>query len=679
MIQGLTVVAMTIGRQTGIAGLGRLRVFALALLWLAVGSSFALADDNIAIGPPESWVEIVPLPKADPNRAGQIQNSISNLLSEFQVKKRGDGYTVFDRYAYRIVDRPGLERGAAVEWTFDPARHKVTLNHLRIIRNGTVIDHLDRAKPDIYRRERDAERGMFDGRLTARINLDDVRVGDIVDYARTFEISPLVGKGQYSDWFLTQWQEPVALIRQKVIWPENQEIFFKKVGTDLDPKVTKNGGETTYLWEIANPEPSRSEANLPAEAIISGYVDMTTLPDWQSLVDMMKPYYAPATEFPADFAQRLGSIEREHAAPRDRMIQALRLVQDEIRYVSLAMGTGSYVPRRPDVVIQSGFGDCKDKALLLVSILKRLGIDAQVALANTGAGFALPMRVPSITAFDHVIVRAVVDGRTYWLDPTNYLQGGTADTLVPPDFGYALPMVDAGAGLEKIHQPLLANPTASVAEHFILPVLPGEALKLSVDTTYRDRDADWMRYRLISESSANIQQKYLEYYHSRFPGIATTRNIGSRDDRDANVVTVSESYELPAAAVTEDLLKDFPLKADINVADLPAPSAVGRRFPIWIGRQIFREHKVKVSNVKARFTALEDGNQRNGQFWFVISSLNTPTEFDLNWRLVTLSDQVPLTAVPAYLKAVDEAARYLELRYDFTYADKPAKNLNPGG
>ncbi len=112
------------------------------------------------------------------------------------------------------------------------------------------------------------------------------------------------------------------------------------------------------------------------------------------------------------------------------MIQAMRLVQDEIRYVSLSMGRGSYIPRDPATVLRSGFGDCKDKALLLASRLCRLGVPAEVALADLDQGRALDQHLPALGDFDHAIVKATIGSRTYWLDATNYLQGGKAYNFV---------------------------------------------------------------------------------------------------------------------------------------------------------------------------------------------------------------------------------------------------------
>lgn len=133
-------------------------------------------------------------------------------------------------------------------------------------------------------------------------------------------------------------------------------------------------------------------------------------------------------------------------------------------------------------------------------------------------------------AFDHVIVKAVIGSQTYWIDATNYLQGGRAENLVPPDYGFALPIVTNDAKMEKIERKELFQPTTFVSEAFGFPKLNGEALKLTVSTIYRDADADSMRYRLVSQSATKLADDYLQYYNRQYPGMTSLAKLSTHDD-----------------------------------------------------------------------------------------------------------------------------------------------------
>ncbi|NUS22296.1 MAG: transglutaminase family protein, partial [Mesorhizobium sp.] len=383
------------------------------------------------------------------------------------------------------------------------------------------------------------------------------------------------------------------------------------------------------------------------------------------------PYYKPATAFPAAFAAKLDKIAAKHPQPEDRMIQAMHLVQDEIRYVSLSMGSGSYIPRDPATVIQSGFGDCKDKALLLASALQRLGVPAQVALADLDKGRALDQRLPAIRAFDHAIVKAAIGAKIYWLDATNYLQGGNASNFWQPDYGFALPLFGSGQ-LEKMPSPELTSPSIKVAEDFSFPDRPDGHLTLAVLSTYAGADADDMRSRLASRSLSDLSDSYLKYYSKRYPGIESVAKLEVFDNRDGNIINVRESYQLPAQALAaNDLAKNFPLTAADLGTDLPTPTMVDRVGPVSLGAPVYRSHAITVSNLKARFSGEDMKNVVTPYLSLRSSWSNTPTTFDVKWDFRTLATQVPAKAIGGYLKSVKDLGDNTDWSFNFAYQDAP--------
>ncbi|TJX12683.1 MAG: hypothetical protein E5W21_36625, partial [Mesorhizobium sp.] len=98
------------------------------LFAFAIFCAPAMADAEIHKGTVGGWIDRIELPRADPRFDSRIKNGISNLVSEYQIRQRPDGIEAFDHYAYRIVDRTGLERGAAINFEFDPATSQVTMN-----------------------------------------------------------------------------------------------------------------------------------------------------------------------------------------------------------------------------------------------------------------------------------------------------------------------------------------------------------------------------------------------------------------------------------------------------------------------------------------------------------------------------------------------------------------------
>lgn len=633
----------------------------------------ANAGSDVGKGPAESWVTDVDVPAADPAQADRIRNGISSLLSDWQVMYRPGGYVEYERDVYQVVDRPGLEQAATINLNFDPARHSVKLNRLQVIRDGVVQDRLAETSFDIYRQERDSVRGVFDGWLTARIDVRDVRVGDIIDYATTTDRKEIVGKDLFYYYVAAGWDKPVGLMRREIIWPTSRPLHLKEERTTIKPKISNAAGHTRYLWEVVNPEPVKVEENLPASYVPWGYVQISSTTSWRDVADAVAASYQPVSIFPPAFTMKLDAIAMRHSDPRERMVEALRIVQDEVRYISLSIGAGSYLPRDPATVIASGFGDCKDKALLLASALTYLGVKAEVALAKLDGGYGLNSFLPTLRAFDHTIVRAEIGSRVFWLDGTEYLQGGRGDQFVEPDYGYVLPLSSSKGELEKMGRAETLEPTIAVAEEISFPTQAGDPLTLKTVTTYRGGDADTMRRKLASQSLQEFADSYLKYYDQQYPGIRSVAALKPVDDRDRNMITLSEAYELsPEALAANDLAKKFPLRADLDEASLPKPATIGRVGPVWIGSPAFRRHSVVVKNLKARFAGPEALNVMTPYMNLRMEWSNTPTEFTLNWDLKKLAPQVPASAVGDYVAAVSTIADNTRWFYDFTH-EEPAE------
>src|SRR5262249_17325845 len=144
-------------------------------------------------------------------------------------------------------------------------------------------------------------------------------------------------------------------------------------------------------------------------------------------------------------------IERIRAASPDPVLRAeaaLTLVQDHIRYVALAMGDAGLIPADAQTTWARRFGDCKGKTALLLGILHAFNIEAEPVLVSTIFGDGLDQHVAMIGLFNHVLVRATINGRTYWLDGTR--TGDThLDDIMTPNFGWGLPVEAGGATLVR--------------------------------------------------------------------------------------------------------------------------------------------------------------------------------------------------------------------------------------
>ncbi len=129
------------------------------------------------------------------------------------------------------------------------------------------------------------------------------------------------------------------------------------------------------------------------------------------------------------------SLASEPQTPRARLDALADFVSAQVRYVAVEVGIGGFQPSPPEEVLERRWGDCKDKSLLLIEMLRREGIPAHPVLIRLDGEGRIDPEFPSPNQFNHLIVavptRAVdtrledpVEGGYLFLDPTQTRAAG---------------------------------------------------------------------------------------------------------------------------------------------------------------------------------------------------------------------------------------------------------------
>ena len=143
-------------------------------------------------------------------------------------------------------------------------------------------------------------------------------------------------------------------------------------------------------------------------------------------------------------------IARTHQGKKQQAQAALELVQQQVRYIFVGLDGGNLKPATAEETWQRRYGDCKGKTALLLTLLRELGIEAEgVLVNNSGSDDALDTRLPSPVFFDHVLVRANIDGTTYWLDGTLPAVIEVSEKPLIP-YRWILPLSDKGSNLVAV-------------------------------------------------------------------------------------------------------------------------------------------------------------------------------------------------------------------------------------
>jgi hypothetical protein len=133
----------------------------------------------------------------------------------------------------------------------------------------------------------------------------------------------------------------------------------------------------------------------------SPFVDWATTAQW-----MAGLFRQPEGERPL-----VQATLAELRASSDDIVESVALLARELRYYAIELGWGGYVPRPPETTLRRSFGDCKDKAQLMITLLGGAGLEAYPVLVIAPSDGYVPDELPSPFQFNHAIVAIRWEGR----------------------------------------------------------------------------------------------------------------------------------------------------------------------------------------------------------------------------------------------------------------------------
>ena len=357
--------------------------------------------------------------------------------------------------AYEIRSTESLRRFGTLQFGWLPDKGDLIIHRLEIVRDGAVIDVIaNGAEPQILRRERQLERQSLDGALTAAIPIPGLQVGDVLRYSISTTLSDqALDREMQAEARLTAEPAQIGFGRVVFSWPEGEEIFWRTVGQAETPEVVTRAGYNTIEVMLPIAEPEDMPEDAPGRYHLNPGIQVGTFESWRDVSRIMAPHFDTTGSIDPD-GPIMDEIDRIRSASGSKLEQAalaLQLVQDEINYLLNGLDGGNYLPQMPEETWQLRYGDCKAKSVLLLAILRELDIDANAILVDTNNSDSASVTQPLPGAFNHMIVRAVIDGTPYYLDGTS--AGTRVDTMYEvPNYIYYLPLVEGGADLAEVEQ-----------------------------------------------------------------------------------------------------------------------------------------------------------------------------------------------------------------------------------
>ncbi|MCE0521987.1 MAG: DUF3857 domain-containing transglutaminase family protein [Methylacidiphilales bacterium] len=371
--------------------------------------------------------KLIETARATPNPEGF--NSI--MLEQRLGYKVGEDRSAEDFVMQRIyiAKEDGVARWANFLLAQDPPAVTTKLEAARIIQPDGSSTVFNPAKMPVAT---DCTSGLC-GALTM-VFMPDVHAGCLIEIAYRTRHLLDASMPDFSEELPVQLDIPVLKTELQLQIPPTNQVHYKLRNSDQKPVETLVDGMRTLTWKLDNLTAFEPLPYDPPERDIAVTLDISSLDSWDAFATWTRRLLRGSDEQDDTVKEKAAELA-DGAATRLAKIRKAYEFVSALRYVAIEFGVNGIRPRSPTVVLQNRYGDCKDKANLLIALLGDMGIDAHLSVLNRGS--STDITFPS-WQFNHAIAyvpKAPETGQPddLWLDTTD--STAPFPTLSPGDIG----------------------------------------------------------------------------------------------------------------------------------------------------------------------------------------------------------------------------------------------------
>jgi transglutaminase-like putative cysteine protease/tetratricopeptide (TPR) repeat protein len=406
---------------------------------------------------------------------------------------------------------------------------------------GTIAESATHQAPEL----------LDDGRVL-RAPLPAVAKGSEVRYRITLrDTQPYFGGGSTERVLLGYWKQAVPT-EVTVELPEGAPFSYLEHGVSVGPVERAVEGRRRLSFRYV-PAPAGGPRAwlLPASASRGPELEFSTGRSWAEVAQI---YAAEVEPLIAAADGRVGP-EVPAGTSREALVGALLAwLHEQVRYTGLEFGRGAIVPRPPAETLRRGYGDCKDKATLLVAMLRARGVAAHVALVRAGHGPDVAPELPGVDAFNHAIVY-LPGPSPLWVDATD---DAASVGTVPASVQGRLSLV-ARPGVSALERVPESAPGADVyLERRVVRMGLGAPAGVEERTEARGTLAIQLRGTLGSAAPAELEKTLTAYVKRIYGGaLGGVERRGRGPDVPA--------FEVELVAKDTDVGKVFSTEAEVEL------------------------------------------------------------------------------------------------------------------
>lgn len=486
------------------------------------------------------------------------------------VKVQASGLSSrFQQLAVKVFNQRGVEAFRQLPITWSPDRQEVRVLKARVTKpDGSIVDSFGDGERNIN----EPWTGMYYDARARVLTFPALAPGDVLELQWRLDDTSLENllSDYWGDVDAVQATVPKLRYRYVVDMPSTRPLAWNAATLPAWVKASqeKKGDRTLFRFEADDVKKVVPEPQMPGWAEVATPLHLSTYQSWDAVGrywwGLVRDQLTTNEELQKTVDTVLKGVDRKKQA--DVVAAIYGFVVTNTRYVALEFGIHGYKPYRVDRVLARRFGDCKDKASLIVAMLKLAGVDARLVLLRMRSLGTLPPEPASLAAFNHAI--AYVPSLELYLD-------GTADFHGSRE----LPSADRVANVLVVepegNSRFLVTPEANPADNVTTITLdvtlkPDGSATAKGSVLAQGQAAPELRRQY--QTQATRQATFEQTWANSFPGVSASDLTVSDTTKLELPVTLTFKMAMPRyAEAGGGLLRFFPFGASRAFTQVMAP------------------------------------------------------------------------------------------------------------
>lgn len=360
--------------------------------------------------------------KGAPSSADYPEADAVVLLNKFSQEVGKNGLSRFTVHQIiKILTWRGARRYGQVAIPFNRRYQNIGVNVAKTyLPDGTILKPADDAFTDVTPPGL-TEFNLFSDMMWKVITMPGVAPGAVIEYEATIEdIRGNLVKGKVWFWGGMSFQgyDPILRSEYDLKVPDGQHIFWKSYNCELKPDVRRDKGFTVYTWRYGRSQGLRDEPGMPPTEEIVPRFSFSSIKSWDEVAGWFNGLISEKRKPGPQIVQKVEELTAGMEDEEEKIRAIYDFVASKIRYVGLELGEGVYQPHSAGDVLENGYGDCKDKVVLILAMLDVIGVKGYPAMLNPRPGADADESLPSPGQFGHLIAVLPRESGYLWLDPT---------------------------------------------------------------------------------------------------------------------------------------------------------------------------------------------------------------------------------------------------------------------